>query len=164
MQKFITDLSSIYWWIGVVLVGIVINIFSSYLKTKIDSYMGSISKSWKEYDKEEKARFDCEVNKIKQSPQMLNLALFSEIRARMNAIIFVTTAIFMFVLAIFFAFHITSFPLINEFAYYFKLICLLIAAILFGLAMNFFNRANEIHQQIKIASKRCAPSKLTKNE
>ena len=82
MQKFLTDLSSIYWWIGVVLVGIVINIISSYLKNKLDAYFGSISKKWARRNKAKRDIFDCKVARIKQNPQQLNLALFAEMRQR----------------------------------------------------------------------------------
>jgi len=40
-------ISSPTWWIGVVFVGIILNILSAYLKPCIDKYLGQLSNKWK---------------------------------------------------------------------------------------------------------------------
>jgi hypothetical protein len=40
------DISSLGWWIGVVLVGLAINLASAYLRSPFDSLLSAISKRW----------------------------------------------------------------------------------------------------------------------
>ncbi|ANZ10148.1 TPA: hypothetical protein KD877_004346 [Vibrio parahaemolyticus] len=44
--SFFSNLSSLDWWIGVVLVSLVINIFSAYLKPALDSFLSKLSYKW----------------------------------------------------------------------------------------------------------------------
>lgn len=48
MEKFINDLTSAQWWAGVVLVGILINLISSYLKPAMDALFSRVSGVWKQ--------------------------------------------------------------------------------------------------------------------
>ena len=43
MNGFFNDITSLYWWISVVLVGIIINLLSSYLKPFIDKTLSNYS-------------------------------------------------------------------------------------------------------------------------
>ncbi|EGR0027702.1 MULTISPECIES: hypothetical protein [Vibrio harveyi group] len=45
-NSFFTNLSSLDWWIGVVVVGLVINILSAYLKPALDSFLSNLSYKW----------------------------------------------------------------------------------------------------------------------
>lgn len=85
MQKFLTDISSIYWWIGVVLVGIVINLFSSYLKNKIDSFMGKISELYAIENERKKELYAGAVRAMIDNPQLMNAVLFYGLSDRINA-------------------------------------------------------------------------------
>jgi hypothetical protein len=48
MQDFVTNLKSTSWWIGVVVVGILINIVSAYFKGRLDSTFSRFSSGWKQ--------------------------------------------------------------------------------------------------------------------
>lgn len=57
MNEVIRNLSSISWWFSVVIVGIIINLISIYLKAKLDKQLSSNSTWWrKRSQKIEKAR------------------------------------------------------------------------------------------------------------
>ncbi len=46
MSQLFNNFTSIGWWIGVVIVGLIINIVSTYLKPKIDVFLSSVSSKW----------------------------------------------------------------------------------------------------------------------
>jgi hypothetical protein len=43
MDRFMDEISSAYWWIGIVVVGILINIDSSYIRKIMESGLSGIS-------------------------------------------------------------------------------------------------------------------------
>ena len=47
MEKFIAEVSSVYFWLGVVLVGLIINLASAYVKQPIDRVFGKVNQTWK---------------------------------------------------------------------------------------------------------------------
>jgi hypothetical protein len=47
MDKFLADASTAYWWITAVLVGLVINLASAYIKNPIDRVAASLSGRWR---------------------------------------------------------------------------------------------------------------------
>jgi hypothetical protein len=56
MEEFIKSASSLYWWLSVVIVGIAINVFSAYIKQKLDRYLSSTSNWWRERSEAQLAR------------------------------------------------------------------------------------------------------------
>jgi hypothetical protein len=48
LLKFLTDISSIYWWISVIVVGLIVNIGGEYLVRIIDKEASSFIKSYRE--------------------------------------------------------------------------------------------------------------------
>ena len=145
MQKLIEDISSVYWWLGVVLVGIIINIFSSYLKNKLDLYMGNISKKWARISEDKKARFNMEVDIIRKNPEQLNLTLFDEIRTRIKAGLFCCLSAITFLGAI-----IMTISPANLF--YLKYILTIVAFIFWIIYLNSSEKANETKAKIDKAS------------
>ena len=47
MEKFLLDVLSIYWWASVVIVGLLINLASAYIKAPLDRRIGSASHWWR---------------------------------------------------------------------------------------------------------------------
>ncbi|WP_217511846.1 hypothetical protein [Vibrio metschnikovii] len=45
-SSFFSNLGSLDWWIGVVVVGLIINVFSAYLKPALDSFLSKLSYKW----------------------------------------------------------------------------------------------------------------------
>ena len=46
MRQFLNDVSSLSWWIGVVIVGILVNLASEYFRRRLDRAIGQLSTSW----------------------------------------------------------------------------------------------------------------------
>jgi hypothetical protein len=58
MQDFIRNLQDINWWLGIVIVGLIINLSSSYLKPKLDNALGKISTKRKLLNENTKRKID----------------------------------------------------------------------------------------------------------
>jgi len=78
MSNFLSDITSLYWWIGVVVMGILINLISSYLKPQIDSFTSKYSISKREKNKKKQ---DWRIKKLEKlkSNQNEKLLLYMQI-------------------------------------------------------------------------------------
>lgn len=66
MTDFIANLSSLYWWISVVVVGILVNVCSTYLQKVLDSRMSRTSDWWRQRSLQRQAIYDWKVAKLRQ--------------------------------------------------------------------------------------------------
>ncbi|WP_420208304.1 hypothetical protein [Candidatus Electronema sp. JC] len=64
MERIFTELSNPVWWFSVVLAGIAINVFSSYLKGAIDNVFSKSSGWWKNKSLARKKAWEEQVNKL----------------------------------------------------------------------------------------------------
>jgi uncharacterized membrane protein YraQ (UPF0718 family) len=96
MKDFITNISSLYWWISVVIVGILINLSSAYLKNKLDSSFYSASSWWRERSVAQKSKRRKELEELKGNHHKQLLLAFGELRDRMRSLLF-----FLFSFAVF---------------------------------------------------------------
>ncbi len=55
MKEFLSNLGTAYWWLSVVVVGILINLISAYLKPRFDSKFSSASTWWRNKSEAQKA-------------------------------------------------------------------------------------------------------------
>lgn len=84
MNEFLNNLSSAYWWLSVVAVGIVINLVSHFLQKKLDSQLSKASTWWQRMsDKQKRKRLE-EIERLRNAQEQL-LASFSELRYRIRA-------------------------------------------------------------------------------
>jgi hypothetical protein len=68
MQEPIKQMLSLNWWIGVVVVGILINLAAAYLKPRIDSTLGSVSDRYrKKNEQRAKARAE-QIEVLRSNP------------------------------------------------------------------------------------------------
>jgi hypothetical protein len=67
VTEFVTNLSSLYWWVSVVVVGILVNVCSTYLQKLLDSRMSRISDRWKKRSLERKVLYDWKVAELKRN-------------------------------------------------------------------------------------------------
>jgi hypothetical protein len=63
MKEIQVALTSPFWWFSVVLIGIVINILSSFLKSYFDKFLSSISDWWRTKSNAQKEKYDQRVAK-----------------------------------------------------------------------------------------------------
>ena len=64
MSNFLENLKDPSWWLGVVLIGIIINLFSSWLKPKFDSYISNISNSYKKRITQQKEKTEQKIQSL----------------------------------------------------------------------------------------------------
>lgn len=86
MDEFAKSLTSINWWLGVVLVGILLNVLSSYLKPVVDNLFSKVSFWWRnrsEDARDARARIVAELRSDRHK-QILMLAV--ENRRRLQSI------------------------------------------------------------------------------
>jgi hypothetical protein len=100
MKEFFNNLTSISWWIGVVIVGILINLVSAYIKSKLDSRLSKASTWWQKRSlaHEEKRRKELQKLRDKHHEQVM-LAL-AGLRDRMRCILFSCLGAFIGVLTV----------------------------------------------------------------
>lgn len=87
-------LTSPVWWVSVVVVGILINLLSSYLKTTLDSRISLISSWWRKRSDEQKAEREEFIEKLRRSEHKQVLASIDDIRARLRAIYLLLLGVF----------------------------------------------------------------------
>ncbi len=67
MQDIQGALTSPFWWFSVVLIGIIINIGSSFLKTYLDTFLSAFSNWWRDKSNVRKEKYDQIFNKLEES-------------------------------------------------------------------------------------------------
>ncbi|MEQ5820936.1 hypothetical protein [Halomonas sp. SCS19] len=67
MEEIQEALKSPFWWFSVVLVGIVINVGSSFLKTYLDTFLSSISNWWRDKSNARKEKYNKVFNQLEKS-------------------------------------------------------------------------------------------------
>jgi hypothetical protein len=68
MGELIKQMSTPAWWISVVIVGVLVNIFSDYLKLGLDRFFGRFSDKRKHADEREKILIEKEVQELLDTP------------------------------------------------------------------------------------------------
>lgn len=88
MRDFLTNITTLSWWISVVIVGILINIFSAYLKDKFDGYLSSISSWWRYRSEAQRAKRESLLNKLRDNSHEQVMTALDEMRNRVRSIQF----------------------------------------------------------------------------
>ena len=83
IAKVLSDLSSWYWWFSVVLVGLLINLASSYLKPQIDAVYGKFTATKREKNEQDRRNFELRVEALVATPSLIALEGFDELRERL---------------------------------------------------------------------------------
>lgn len=86
MAEFLDNLGSGGWWLSVVLVGLALNLGSTYLYKKLDHAGASISEKWRARSAKSAKEFNDEVRKIATQPHLVPYYFQAEIRCRMQAL------------------------------------------------------------------------------
>ncbi len=86
METFLKNLTSPYWWVSVVIVGITINLTSIYLQKKLDSQLSNASSWWRKRSEKETRKQLQEVERLKNNQQAQILMAFTEVRHHLKSI------------------------------------------------------------------------------
>ncbi|SGY87688.1 hypothetical protein [Moritella viscosa] len=86
MEPFLVSLTTPSWWVGVVIVGIIINVISSYLKNPIDKILSAISGSRRERNKRKLNERNELISTLRDDADLLILFAMSENRYRIRSV------------------------------------------------------------------------------
>jgi hypothetical protein len=98
MEEFINNLSSPSWWIGVVVIGILLNLLSDYLRQSLDKGSSRISRWWANRSEQSRRKRNEQLDVLRSDKQEQILLSTKEIVYRLQSIFFVTLCILAFVL------------------------------------------------------------------
>ena len=99
-SKLLSDLSSWYWWVSIVLVGLLINLASAYLKPHLDRYYEGRSVKRRIESAAGRQAFEQRVHVLAANSTLLILEAQSEARYRTQALILFVLASFSITLGI----------------------------------------------------------------
>ena len=98
MKDLLNDLSSLRWWVSVVIVGLLINLASDYAKPWIDNVLSRFSESRRLALKERQKHFEEAVEEVIANPlEYISLRL-DLLGIRLQVILLVVLGLFMFLL------------------------------------------------------------------
>ena len=86
LDEFLKNTSSAAWWIGVVVVGVVLNLVSAYLKKPIDLILSAVSSRWRRRSESARRERVALIAKIRGDKSLQTKLLADEMRERLNAI------------------------------------------------------------------------------
>lgn len=86
MDELTKNLSSPYWWIGVVVVGILINLASAYLKPALDRWLSRMSVWWRNQSAKRKARYEKEIEALMGSAELQRNYEHAELKCSLQAL------------------------------------------------------------------------------
>ncbi|RCS56864.1 hypothetical protein DU000_11030 [Parvibium lacunae] len=98
MNEIITELSKPVWWVSVVVAGILINLLSAYIKSKLDTIAARTFSWWRDKSQASKAAWETRIEGISENDRIRDIELAREIRFRLQSINFLLMAIFLLVL------------------------------------------------------------------
>ena len=99
MRSLVEQTASPAWWIGVVLVGIIINLVSAYCKRPIDRLLGALSTKWATRTAALQKERDDRISAMSVSPEARMMARFEILSSRVWAVLFFQVSTFFGVLA-----------------------------------------------------------------
>lgn len=101
MEEIVRNLSSLSWWFGVVIVGIVLNIASAYLKSPIDKGISQLSRKWQERSERSLRARQAKIAELRSSQQAQSLLIAEEMRNRLRHLSMVIFSLLFLVLHIY---------------------------------------------------------------
>lgn len=149
--KLLSDLSSWYWWVSIVFVGLLINVASAYLKPYLDHYFEGQSDKRRVKSDAERQLFEQQVHALAANSTLLILEGQSEQRYRTQALILFVVASLSIVLGILSGRSASASQLVSTaFSLFFSG-----GGILgYVLAMYFMRHANGARRRVETATRR----------
>ena len=86
MEKFIEDITSAYWWVAVVVVGVVINILSAYIRNGLETRLAKVSSFWAARKESREQRRSELIELLSTDKTALLLYAKNELRYRVRAV------------------------------------------------------------------------------
>lgn len=86
MKDFFYNLSSLYWWISVVIVGILINLGSAYLKSRLDASLSKTSTWWRQRSELQKAQRQALLDKVRGDTNEQTQLSFRQLKSLVSSV------------------------------------------------------------------------------
>jgi hypothetical protein len=96
VDKIFTELSNPVWWFSVVIAGIAINVFSSYLRGALDKFFSKTSSWWRDKSAARKKAWEERVNKMVADHDEREAAVAEELRTRLKALFLFLSSLILF--------------------------------------------------------------------
>jgi hypothetical protein len=88
MSRLLTDITSIYWWISVVIVGVLIHILGVFIARRLDTRLSKLSSWWRGRSEQRRLERRTEIAKLKSNDHEQVMAALAEISYRVLALVF----------------------------------------------------------------------------
>lgn len=92
MSEFLVNLTSLYWWISVVIVGLAINVLASYIVRKLDVRLSGISSWWRARSDKAKAKEDALLARLRADTHEQILVALEGIAERVFVVLLVMSS------------------------------------------------------------------------
>jgi len=99
MEEFLKEATSLHWWIGVVIVGVLINIASAYIRRCLEYSLSTVSGYWRKKSEERVSRNSSKIELLKSNPELRIVFALRESRHRIRSFMFFIIGIALFILA-----------------------------------------------------------------
>jgi hypothetical protein len=84
MEKFLNDITTIYWWISVVIVGVAINLFSGVIPKLFSLFSKSVQTAVLSKNKKAREKYEKDVCSLVEDPELI---IYRYIRCQANRIL-----------------------------------------------------------------------------
>jgi len=108
MGDFIGNLSSLGWWLSVVVVGVLVNYISTRLNPSLDGFFGKLSGKWRSRSLKQRQRWQGIVDRLIVNPDDEGFFLASEIRSRIQGNTYLLQSIIFLLFSLFIRFSAQS--------------------------------------------------------
>lgn len=86
MTDFLADLQSVRWWLGVVIVGILVNVLGNYFHIFLGARLAATSTWWGNRQKAKDLEYKADLESLRSKPQEVNALESSEKRSLLRSI------------------------------------------------------------------------------
>ncbi len=93
MDELIKQFQKPEWWISVVVVGLLINIISDYLKPTLDSFFARFSSKVRQTSERQKLVFESDVQNLINNPEQLTSLKLETLRLNIRAILLIVVCL-----------------------------------------------------------------------
>lgn len=152
MDEFLTNIASVGWWASVVVVGLLVNFLSQFLYPRLAAMPAKGLGFVRIRAQKKKERMAAQVDRLRQFPQRLPIAIAREQRCYWVALMVIMCAVFVVLINI-------AFPLLRAAPTgWLQALMLFLAAVLFLLGTRAADAGFELGQVIDLATDDWPPS------
>jgi hypothetical protein len=100
IKAFFANIGSLSWWLSVVVVGVLINLASAYIKSRLDATLSKTSAKWRARSEAQKVRKQRQLEKLRGNPTEQILMSHMALRDEILSLAFLVIAVMSLVIEI----------------------------------------------------------------